>query len=173
MDDAEIWNNVVLKYADCEGYDEFIEIVNKLSEENDDELKDLSNKEATILFGKYIAKYFEGLDGLKDKSFMTGVYKEMFVNAQSKVKVDENYTVEQTLDSLDTFGAGESDTITSTPEMRLTMQVIVGMSNYFDNIEENDETGLESLGYAIMLSSYLEYEASISPEAFGQLTAED
>jgi hypothetical protein len=104
---------------------------------------------------------------------MDGIYKEMFVNAQSKVKVDESYTVEQTLDSMDAFADGESDTITSTPEMRLIIQVIVGMSNYFDNIEENDETGFEAFEYTLMISSYLDYEASVSPEIFGQLTAED
>ncbi len=173
MGDEDIWNNIVLKYANCEGYDEFIEIVNKLSEENDEELKNLSNEEATLLFGEYIAKYYEALDGLKDKSFMTGVYKEIFVNAQSKVKVDESYTPEQTIESMNAFGDGESDTITSMPEMRLTMQVIAGMSNYFDNVEENDETGLEALGYAIMLSSYLSYEASVSPEMYEQLAADN
>jgi hypothetical protein len=103
---------------------------------------------------------------------MKGLYKEIFVGAQSKVKVDENYTLDQTLESANAFHDGESDTITCMPELRLTLLISTGMTDYFDNIEEYDENGLQeigALGYFMLFNAYLYYEASASPEIFGQL----
>jgi hypothetical protein len=171
MDSDDVWNNILLKYADCEGYDELIETMNKVISSYDIN-SGLSDDEASLLLGEYVAKYFEGLDGLEDKSFMKGLYKEIFVGAQSKVKVDESYTLEQTLESANAFHDGKSDAITCMPELRLTLLISIGMTDYFDNIEEYDENGLQeigALGYLMLFNAYLYYETSAYPDIFGQL----
>jgi hypothetical protein len=168
INDKVIWNDLFLKYADCEGYDELIEVTNRALEAGDDGLS-LNDEDGQMLVGELVSKYFDALNSLEDKSFLKGSYKEIFVNAEKKIIVDENYTPEQTVASLQAYSDDESQTVTTMPEMELAIQIIVGLNDYF-NSDESSDAGMSAFSDVIMVSTYLNYESAIKPELYSALT---
>jgi hypothetical protein len=152
---------MLLENADCAGYDELIEVTNRMLNVSDGISEDDLNK----LLGEYVSKYFDSIDSLDDKSFLDGYYKYVFVNAADAVIVDESYDENATAESCKAFVNGDSKTITTMPELRLPMQATVALVMYMEDEKkelDDDEVGeiigsYEAFGNVIITYEYLNY----------------